>query len=121
MKRIFVSLPMRGRSELGIEQERHMIEEWCRRQWIHDELLFVPPLTYIQANTNPIVYNLGLSIQHMGLADMVVFSPDWRKAAGCRVEHHVCEDYGIHYLELGHTEDPGAAYKIVLEKGDDEC
>lgn len=110
---------MSGRSELGIEQERHMIEEWCEKEWMHDELLFVPSLTYLQANTNPIVYNLGLSIQHMGLSDLVVFSPDWTKARGCKVEHLVCQEYDIPYVELGHTEDPSAAYKIAFMRGVD--
>lgn len=119
MKRIFISLPMRGRSELGIEQERHMIEEWCRKEYINDEILFVPPLTYIQANINPIVYNLGLSIQHMGLSDLVIFSPDWRKAAGCKVEHLVCQEYHIPYIELCHTEDPSTSYKILFKKAVD--
>lgn len=107
---------MRGRTELGIEQERHMIEGWCRNRWKQDELLFVPPLTYIQANTNPIVYNLGLSIQHMGLSDVVIFSPDWQKAHGCEVEHLVCELYGIDYVELSHTEDSSSPFKVKREK-----
>ena len=120
MKRIFISLPMRGRTELGIEQERFMIENWCRKRWLYEELLFVPSLTYVQANVNPRVYNLGLIIQHLGLSDLVIFSPDWRKAAGCRIEHAVCEEYGIDYIDLAHTEDSSTAYRVLFEKiGDD--
>ena len=116
MKRIFISLPMQERSEIGIDQERHMIEEWCLKEWIKEETLFVPSLTYIQANTNPIVYNLGLSIQHMGLSDVVVFSPDWQKAAECRIDHQVCQEYDIPYVELGRTEGSQSSYRIVFKK-----
>ena len=103
MKRIFISLPMRGRTELGIEQERHAIEEWCRGNWRNEDLLFIPPLSRLQTDANPIVCNLGLSIQLIGRSDLVIFSPDWQKAAGCRVEHLVCQEYDIPHIELDHT------------------
>lgn len=31
----------------------------------------------------------------MSGADLVVFAPDWHTARGCRIEHLVCELYGI--------------------------
>ena len=46
------------------------------------------------------VWCLGDSIKLMDEADIVVFAPGWEKARGCRIEHKVCEEYGIPYIDL---------------------
>ena len=46
----------------------------------------------------PNLWYLGDSIRLLGTADLVIFDKDWRKARGCRVEHAICELYGIPYM-----------------------
>lgn len=43
---------------------------------------------------------LGLSIEMMGDADLVVFSKDYKAANGCLIEEKVCQLYGIQRLYL---------------------
>lgn len=42
---------------------------------------------------------LAESIRYLGKADMAVFGKGWSKSGGCRVEHLVCEEYDIPYLQ----------------------
>lgn len=113
MIRIFISMPLGDRTEAGIEQERRMIEEWCKWRWRDEQIVFVPPLSQAQIHLNDPAHNLGFSIQHMALADKVVFSPDWEKARGCRVEELVAREYGMERVMLAHTEDPSTPYREI--------
>jgi len=46
------------------------------------------------------VYCLGESIKLMEDADIAVFAPGWENARGCRIEHKICEEYNIYYMEI---------------------
>ena len=112
MKRIFISMPMAGKSQLGIESERNRIIEWCQREWIGEDLVFAPLMSEFEAKANPPVRCLGWSIQQLGMADIVIFSPDWEKTRGCKVEHLICELYDRPYIDLGHTDNPDMVYAV---------
>lgn len=94
-RNVFVSLPMRDRDvdEIG-RRQRDILERLCPPEDalinnIHEALC--PP-------DDNFLWYLGLSIQQLGEADLVIFASDWREARGCRVEHAVCELYKIPYV-----------------------
>lgn len=41
---------------------------------------------------------LGRSIEKMAEADAVIFAPDWKQAAGCRLEHLAASEYNLKVL-----------------------
>lgn len=93
--RVFVSLPMRGRTidEIRSRQqkifEKFALGEWELMDTIHEDE------TPEEGNN---LWYLGRSIQTLGKADIVIFATNWREAKGCHVEHAICELYGIPYV-----------------------
>lgn len=109
--RVFISQPMRGESELGIEQVRHHILDWAPRALRKHDLIEIPKLSRWQAESSHPVYCLGHSLQNLSRANVVIFAPGWEEARGCRIEHEVCVQYHIPYIEI--DDDPSGGFRIV--------
>ena len=87
--KIFISQPMKGRTNEEIMQERNRImAKWTNKSFEFIDSFFCEP------GKNSID-SLGKSISLMGEADLVVFAPGWENARGCRIEHEVAKEYGI--------------------------
>lgn len=99
MKKLFISCPMKGRTEgnIGKSMEKmHKIAEL-----IFDEELEVIP-TYIEnkapANKNEALWCLGESIKKMAEADYFIGVDIW-DFKGCMIEFTAAREYGIpHYI-----------------------
>ena len=113
--RVFISQPMSGLSELGIDQLRNRILLWLPRYLKEHDVIEIPKLSEWQAKSNTPVFNLGHSIQNMSRATIIVFAPGWEQARGCLVEHAVCESYHIPFIELEHDE--SGEFKAVRSEG----
>ena len=97
-KKLFISLPMRGRSEVEIfARIGYLYESYFKDYELIDQ--------YISEDivTNNRLYFISNSIRMMGKADLVVFDVDWYNAAGCRVEYLICKLYDIPYEMLGNA------------------
>lgn len=46
-------------------------------------------------------YYLSQDILMMDEADLIAFSPNWKTAKGCRVEHELAVAYGLNMIEVG--------------------
>lgn len=105
MKKIFISLPMAGKTPDEITEEQlTLYRETCEFFGTDFELIMSLldetdiPEDIPADKQGP--WMLGMSIALMAEADLVVFAKGWRKARGCRIEHKVCETYGISIFEL---------------------
>lgn len=49
---------------------------------------------------NIAVYCLGRAILKLSEADLVVFTPGWEAARGCRIEHTIAQDYDLKIMFL---------------------
>jgi hypothetical protein len=93
---------MAGYADNVIKEVREHI---CRRFSIKDDDLIDNFLkTVPDGIKNVRVWCLGDSIRLMSTADLVIFAPGWDEARGCRVEHKVCEEYGIPFTEVKDTQ-----------------
>lgn len=91
-RKIFVSLPMKGRNVDEIEaRQRDIFHKFARPE---DELIDSIHVDVTPPDDNQLWY-LGLSVQKLGEADLVIFASDWRDARGCRIEHAISELYKI--------------------------
>ena len=98
MKKLFISVPMRGRSEVNIKKSIEKMHKIA-------EVLFECELEVIQsykANEDveakhPAVYCLGEAIKKMSQADCYigVEVPEFFLYSGCAIENHVAKSYGI--------------------------
>ena len=98
-QKIFISLPMNGRSETDVLNEIKLIGEKFKENYdIIDSYHQEDDPNGIDNRSG--VWYLGNSLRLLRTADLVVFSRDWAKARGCIIEHRVCEYYDIPFIEL---------------------
>lgn len=91
MKKLFISQPMRGKSENEILRERTAAVAEA-------EKLLGEPVevleTYFGAEYRPLEF-LGKSIMYLAQADAAYFAPGWETARGCKIEHTCAVEYGV--------------------------
>lgn len=96
MKKLFISCPMKGRTEENIKKSMEQMHKIA--EIIFDQELEVIP-TYIAdnppENNNKAIWYLGKAIQLMADADYFIGAeyPDFFR--GCAIENEVARSYGI--------------------------
>ena len=97
MKKLFISQPMRGKTneeiiaerELAIKEAESFLEEKVEviDSFFKDAPVEVKPLWF-----------LGKSLELLSTADIAYFAKGWKDARGCRIEKLSCDEYGISYI-----------------------
>lgn len=98
-KRVFISQPMRGKSEDEIISERSKAIEKVREHYGDVDVID----SYIEGESstkNDALYKLGQSLQMLADADVAVFINGWDDARGCRIENTAAIEYGIEVMEI---------------------
>ena len=91
--KVFISQPMKGRTEKEILDQRQQITDYIKSKYKNSKIID----SYVETapdEANPVFF-LGLSMQFLSQADLVVFAKGWEEARGCRIEHQVCKEYNI--------------------------
>ena len=98
MKKLFISQPMRGKSDEEILKEREKAIKSAEKQM--DEPVEVIDSFFQSAPTDarPLWY-LGESLKLLATADVAYFAKGWEKARGCKIEHTCAVEYGIPTIE----------------------
>lgn len=97
MKKVFISQPMRGKTQDEILNERNRITEEIRNMIGDHEVLD----TYFDdfgECSKPLQY-LAKSLWMLADADCAYFAPGWQDARGCRIEHDSAIAYEIEVLK----------------------
>lgn len=101
--KLFISQRMNGKTNEEIEKERQFLIEYARKSMIYmdlvDEKIEVIDSFFRNSQESPL-FLLGKALELMSTADLVIFSKDWNKARGCRIEHECAVKYNIPYLEV---------------------
>lgn len=103
MKKLFISQPMRGKSEEEILETRlkviKMAEKLTKETFeVIDSYMAEASIT--KTKTHLSLWLLGESLKFLSGADIAVFAPGWKEARGCCIEHNCAEAYNIPILEL---------------------
>ena len=96
MKKIFISQPMRGRSDEEILKERENLVEKAKK-YFNDDIEILDSY-FADYNGNALGF-LAKSIEVLSHADIALFGKGWENARGCVIEHKCCEEYGIEIIE----------------------
>ena len=98
MKKLFISQPMRGKTDeeiLAVREraiatvEKHLGE----KVEVIDSFFQGAP-----ADAKPL-WLLGKVLELLSTADVAYFAPGWEKARGCRIENTCAIEYGITVIE----------------------
>lgn len=98
MKKLFISQPMKGKSDQDILEER-------KKAIREAEKLLGEPVEVIDsffqaapADAKPLWF-LGKSLELLAGADVAYFASGWQDARGCKIEHTCAVEYGIASIE----------------------
>lgn len=95
MKRVFISVPMAGRTDDEIIGDIQCGKDIYLDNHPYEGIEFVD--NYISENApsckNPALFYLGESIKKMATCDDVVFCGNWKTAKGCLVERMAYDLY----------------------------
>ncbi len=99
MKKIFISQPMKGKSEEDIKKERNHLIKKVKENYGDDiEIIDFYFDDFDTEKWSPLRY-LSESIKLLSEADIAVFAKDWESARGCKIEHECAIEYGIEVIE----------------------
>lgn len=96
--KVFISVPMAGRSDKEIQDDIENAKEtlidnigeevWCT--FLDNFTSFPPP-----ENASDSIWYLSEAIKKMSFCDAVYFCPGWENARGCLIENEIAINYGL--------------------------
>jgi hypothetical protein len=93
--KLFISQPMAGLTDEKIRERREELIQLVKKKFSEDIEVIDSFTKSEEIVGRGRIAMLGDSIMKMYDADMVIFASDWRRSAGCNVEHEVCKQYCI--------------------------
>lgn len=98
MKRLFISQPMKGKTNEDIKKERKEAIH-CAKELTGDEVEGIDSFfENAPVEAKPLWY-LGESLKLLSTADVAYFATGWKNARGCKIEHTCAQQYGINVIE----------------------
>lgn len=102
MIKVFISQPMKDKTEEEIKSERERAIDICKKMTKEGNVEIVD--SYFEDDPDSeilhkAVFYLGKSIQKISEADVAYFVKGWNKYRGCQIEHLICKQYNIPTLE----------------------
>ena len=103
MKKLFISQPMRGKTDGEILSERDRAIKRAK-ELLGDDVELID--TYFTGfaedndeNINKPVFYIGKSIEKLAYADVAYFCKGWNEYRGCTIEYTVAKTYDIRTIE----------------------
>ncbi len=95
MKKLFISQPMRDKTDEEIKEERAEIVKRVTERF--DEVEAIDSFIEENApeNANAGLWYLGKSLELLSTADCAYFAEGWQNYRGCKIEHECAVRYGI--------------------------
>ena len=98
MKKLFISQPMRGKTNEEIMAVREKAIESAERNLGENVEVIDSFFQNAPVDANPLWY-LAKSLELLSTADVAYFAKDWEKYRGCRIENTCAIEYGIDVIE----------------------
>lgn len=98
MKKLFISQPMKGKTNEEIIAEREKAIQRAKEA-LHDDVEIIESFFKdAPAEAKPLWY-LAESLKLLAGADVAYFARGWENARGCKIEHTCALEYGIDVIE----------------------
>lgn len=98
MKKLFISQPMRGKTDEEILAERKKAIESAERNLGEPVEVIDSFFQNAPADARPLWF-LGKSLELLSTADIAYFAKGWEDTRGCRIENQCAIEYGIEVIE----------------------
>ena len=98
MKKLFISQPMRDKTDEEILTERERAIESAKKHLGEDVEVIDSFFKEAPHDAKPLWY-LAKSLELLATADVAYFCKDWDKYRGCKIENTCAIEYGIDVIE----------------------
>ncbi len=98
MKKLFISQPMKGKTDEEILAERRKAIRSAERQLGEPVEVIDSFFQSAPADAKPLWF-LGKSLELLSGADIAYFAKGWQEARGCKIENTCAIEYGIAVIE----------------------
>ena len=98
MKKLFISQPMRDKTDKEILEERKRAIILAKNLVNDDVEIIDSFFKGAPADAKPLRF-LGTSIELLSTADIAYFASGWREERGCAIEHECAVKYNIDIIE----------------------
>lgn len=98
MKKLFISQPMRDKTDEEIQKEREEAFKVAKEKLGEDLELIDSFIDEAPSNITSL-WLIARSIELLGQADVVYFVDGWKKARGCRIEHACAVEYDMDIID----------------------
>ncbi len=98
MKKLFISQPMRGKTDEEILKEREEAIAKAKEVLGEDVEVLDTFFGDFGPDATPLTY-LARSLEYLAKADIAYFAKGWQLARGCRIEYKCAIEYGIKAME----------------------
>ena len=102
MKKLFISQPMKGKTNEEILAVRQKAIESAERELGEKVEVIDSFFQDAPADTNPLWY-LSKSLELLSTADVAYFAKGWEEARGCKIENTCAIEYGIELVIEDYT------------------
>lgn len=102
MKRLFISQPMKGKTNEEILVVREKAIESAKRNLGEDVEVIDYFFKDAPHDAKPLWF-LGKSLELLSTADVAYFAKGWEDARGCKIENTCAVEYGIEIIIEGYT------------------
>lgn len=98
MKKLFISQPMKGKTDEEILKEREKAIASAQKQLGEPVEVIDSFFQNAPVGARPLWF-LGKSLEMLSKADIAYFAKDWEEARGCKIENRCAIEYGITVIE----------------------
>ena len=95
MVKIFISQPMKDKTNQEIKQERKEIIEKIRKHFRKIKIEVIDSFFKDAPHDAKPLWFLGKSLELLSNANVIVLGKGWENSRGCRIEHECAVQYGI--------------------------
>ena len=93
MKKLFISQPMKDKTDKEILEERNRIIDICKKKY--GEIEVIDSFFETAPHDARPLWFLAKSLELLSVADIAFFADGWKEYRGCKLEHECAEKYGI--------------------------
>lgn len=99
MKRIFISQPMKDKTDEQIFKERERAVSAVKEKFNGEDVEVIDSFFQSAPHDAKPLWFLGKSLELLSTADVAYFIGEWKNYRGCKIENTCAKEYGIETIE----------------------
>lgn len=99
MKKIFISQPMKDKTNEQILKERERAVSVVKEKFNGEDVEVIDSFFQSAPHDARPLWFLGKSLELLSTADVAYFIGEWKNYRGCKIENTCAKEYGIETIE----------------------